>query len=316
MLEQIVVSEEIKSLRNLKEIFEDPNKKIYLEVIISFIKFNSSGLINDLEFFKIRNKPVAPYVATHLEVTNAMLLSGCSQPPLNNGVLGLINDYYLDLDYYIAIFKEAFKLSLDKFKKHIENHPAVPLFKAIRCFDPHCIQSNFNYHAFSTYFVIKEFNNYSDNLMNEWGIYCNLHENFDENFNLNNYWNEKINIFPTLSPIALKYVWLPVSAHSKVEAIIPIHTRCEKFPIRASECGLGYLPTVPTESVCGKWTELQKAIQNLLDLKKNLEKQENELKTKQVTLQKAKSSIIDSSNVNNSLTNGSKSPRSNKKLRN
>nr|CAG8503448.1 1702_t:CDS:2 [Entrophospora candida] len=102
--------------------------------------------------------------------------------------------------------------------------------------------------------------------------------------------------------------------HSKVEAIIPIHTRCEKFPIGASvrsqkisvpkqnsltkvqktfqECGLGYLPTVPTESVC-----------------------ENELKTKQVTLQKAKSSIIDSSNFNNSLTNGSKSPRSNKKLR-
>ncbi|CAJ0904152.1 11513_t:CDS:2 [Entrophospora sp. SA101] len=95
--------------------------------------------------------------------------------------------------------------------------------------------------------------------------------------------------------------------HSKVEAIIPIHTRCEKFPIRASV--RRYLPTVPTESVCGKWTELQKAIQNLLDLKKNLEKQENELKTKQVTLQKAKSSIIDSSNVNNSLTNGSKSPR-------
>ncbi|CAJ0879850.1 12257_t:CDS:2 [Entrophospora sp. SA101] len=101
--------------------------------------------------------------------------------------------------------------------------------------------------------------------------------------------------------------------HSKVEAIIPIHTRLQKT---FQECGLGYLPTVPTESVCGKWTELQKAIQNLLDLKKNLEKQENELKTKQVTLQKAKSSIIDSSNVNNSLTNGSKSPRSNKKLRN
>ncbi|CAH1767356.1 7349_t:CDS:2, partial [Entrophospora sp. SA101] len=118
-------------------------------------------LINDLEFFKIRNKPVA----THSEVTNAMLLSACSQPPLNNEDLGIINDYYLDLDYYIAIFKEAFKLSLDKFKKHIENHPAVPLFKAIRCFDPHCIQSNFNYHAFSTYFVIKEFNNYSDNLI-------------------------------------------------------------------------------------------------------------------------------------------------------
>ena len=42
-------------------------------------------------------------------------------------------------------------------------------------------------------------------------IYCNLYENFDENFNLNNYWNEKINIFPALTPIALKYIWLPVS---------------------------------------------------------------------------------------------------------
>ena len=79
------------------------------------------------------------------------------------------HDFGVSLDYYIAIFKEAFKLSLDKFKKHIENHPAVPLFKAIRCFDPHYIQSNFNYHAFSTYFVIKEFNNYSDNLMNKLG---------------------------------------------------------------------------------------------------------------------------------------------------
>ncbi|CAJ0639404.1 16223_t:CDS:2 [Entrophospora sp. SA101] len=112
---EIVVSEEIKSLKNLKEIFEDPNKKIYLEVIISFIKFNSS-----------RQKK---YVATHSEVTNAMLLSACSQPPLNNEDLGIINDYYLDLDYYIAIFKEAFKLSLDKFKNHIENHPAVPCLK-------------------------------------------------------------------------------------------------------------------------------------------------------------------------------------------
>nr|CAG8479219.1 14872_t:CDS:2 [Entrophospora candida] len=115
---EIVANEEIKSLKNLKEIFEDPNKKIYLEVTISLIKFNSS-----------RNKPVA---ATHSEVTNTMLLSGCNQPPLNNEVLGIINDYYLDLDYYIAIFKEAFKLSLDKFKKHIENHPVVPLFKAIK----------------------------------------------------------------------------------------------------------------------------------------------------------------------------------------
>jgi hypothetical protein len=117
----------------------------------------------------------------------------------------------LDLNYYIRIFKEAFKLSLEKFKKHVENHPAVPLFKAIRCFDPRCIQSNSNYHIFSTYFIIKEFNDYTDDLIYEWGIYCNLQENFDDNFDLDSYWNQKINTLPTLSSIALKYIWLPVS---------------------------------------------------------------------------------------------------------
>src|SRR5215216_7543816 len=89
-----------------------------------------------------------------IQLSSIMLLSGCSQPHVNNEVLGLINDCYLDLDFYIDIFKEAFKLSLEKFKKHIENHPAVSLFKAIRCFDPCYIQSNSNYHTFSTYFII------------------------------------------------------------------------------------------------------------------------------------------------------------------
>jgi hypothetical protein len=39
---EVVISEETKSLRNLKGIFNDPDRKIYLEIIINFIKFNSS----------------------------------------------------------------------------------------------------------------------------------------------------------------------------------------------------------------------------------------------------------------------------------
>lgn len=44
---------------------------------------------------------------------------------------------------------------------------------------------------------------------------------------------------------------------------------------------------MPTETVCGKWAELQKAIQNLLDLKKHADKLEHESKVKRSILQKA-----------------------------
>ncbi|CAH1767063.1 5148_t:CDS:2, partial [Entrophospora sp. SA101] len=88
--------------------------------------------------------------------------------------------------------------------------------------------------------------------------------------------------------------------HSPVEVLVPIISRREKFApgvvVRSQkipvpkqnltvkvqkalqEFGLGIRPNMPTETVCGKWTELQKAIQNLLDLKKHADKLEHELK--------------------------------------
>ncbi|CAJ0908932.1 19730_t:CDS:2 [Entrophospora sp. SA101] len=89
-------------------------------------------------------------------------------------------------------------------------------------------------------------------------------------------------------------------SHSPVEVLVPIISRREKFApgvvVRSQkipvpkqnltvkvqkalqEFGLGIRPNMPTETVCGKWTELQKAIQNLLDLKKHADKLEHELK--------------------------------------
>nr|CAG8491170.1 11091_t:CDS:10 [Entrophospora candida]CAG8499899.1 1660_t:CDS:10 [Entrophospora candida] len=91
-----------------------------------------------------------------------------------------------------------------------------------------------------------------------------------------------------------------LEAHSPVEVLVPIISRREKFApgvvVRSQkipvpkqnltvkvqkalqEFGLGIRPNMPTETVCGKWTELQKAIQNLLDLKKHADKLEHELK--------------------------------------
>ncbi|CAG8623099.1 31508_t:CDS:2, partial [Racocetra persica] len=50
-----------------------------------------------------------------------------------------------------------------------------------------------------------------DDLLNEWNIYCKLDEELDENINLDKYWKEKSDGLPSLSKIALFYIWLPVS---------------------------------------------------------------------------------------------------------
>jgi len=99
-----------------------------------------------------------------------------------------------------------------------------------------------------------------------------------------------------------------VEAHSPKEVHTPIVSkkeklnpgvlvRSQKIPIpkqalllkvhkALQEFGLGPRPTMPTETVCAKFTELQKMTQNLLDLKKQVDKQEHELKIKRATLQR------------------------------
>jgi len=56
---------------------------------------------------------------------------------------------------------------------------------------------------------------------------------------------------------------------------------------------------MPTENVCAKWIELQKAIVSLHDLKRHVEKQEHDLKTKKQLLEKAKAGAGGSSSSQN-----------------
>ncbi|CAG8547091.1 12039_t:CDS:2, partial [Acaulospora colombiana] len=60
----------------------------------------------------------------------------------------------------------------------------------------------------------------------------------------------------------------------------PKQAMAAKVQKTLQEFGLGPRPTIPTENVCGRWTELQKAIQTLLEIKKGVDKQEHELKAK------------------------------------
>jgi len=111
----------------------------------------------------------------------------------------------------IEIFSRAFVLAYEKFEKHISNHPALSLFKAIQCFDPRFIQSNTAYHNMENYRIIKEFQFPTDTLIQEWAIYCGFNESIEEFKDLDIYWRGKSSLLPELSSLALTYIWLPVS---------------------------------------------------------------------------------------------------------
>ena len=112
----------------------------------------------DLEFFKIRNLAIAPYVISRIDQTRAFLQNGTNNPPFSVEMSQLLSqNNYENYDDFIPIFSEAFTLALTKFEKHTNFHSALPLFRAIQCFNPQFIQASLNHHNLATYNLIIEF---------------------------------------------------------------------------------------------------------------------------------------------------------------
>ena len=65
------------------------------------------------------------------------------------------------------------------------------------------------------YRSIKELENPSDELLNEWAIYCGMQmDDLIDEIDLNEYWINIQDQLPILSEIALEYIWLPISSCS------------------------------------------------------------------------------------------------------
>ncbi|GBB87825.1 hypothetical protein RclHR1_14310002 [Rhizophagus clarus] len=109
-------------------------------VLKYFITYNSKRLINDLEFYKIRNKAIAPFVYSQIVSLQAFLSSGTRNPPISNEIFQLLNEENQDIASFVSLFSRAFILANEKCEKHISHHPALLFFKAIQCFDPRFIQ--------------------------------------------------------------------------------------------------------------------------------------------------------------------------------
>lgn len=168
-------------------------------------------MVNDLEFFKIRNKAIAPFVYSRILNLQAFFSSGRRNPPISNEIEQLLDETNYDRNSFISLFSKAFTSAYEKCEKHISHHPALLLFKAIQCFDPRFIQSNVNNHNMADYGIIEEFHSPTDALIQEWAIYCGLNEVAEELTDLDLYWRNKTRLLPELSTLALVYIWLPVS---------------------------------------------------------------------------------------------------------
>jgi hypothetical protein len=165
--------------------------------------------VDSYEFFKIKSKPIAPFVISRLAHLEIALKLG-TRSPFNDELKNKFLENNVDPKLYIKMFQEAFLIALSKLKKHIDYHPALPLFKAIQCFDPRYIRTHCN--GINSYSEIEEFKRPEKKIVEEWEIYCSLKEEFEnDELDLDNYWTNKTEMLPNLSKLALDYIWLPVS---------------------------------------------------------------------------------------------------------
>ena len=96
-------------------------------------------MVNDLEFFKIRNKAIALFVYSRIVSLQAFLSSGRRTPPISNEIDRILVEANCDEESYSTLFSEAFVLAYKKCEKHLLRHLALSLFKVIRYFDPRFI---------------------------------------------------------------------------------------------------------------------------------------------------------------------------------
>ncbi|GBC16444.2 CGG triplet repeat-binding protein 1 [Rhizophagus irregularis DAOM 181602=DAOM 197198] len=182
---------------------------IYLNFITSYAK----EFVQDLDFFQQLKKPVFPFVELRLQQLTAYIETYRNSDDFGLSLENLINSLRFNTHEFYSIFRAAFEAAYAKFAAHIPNHPARPLFHACQVFDPKFIHSGDVLRKnIRQYNKIKEFDNPSDELIREWGIYCGLDNELLGEMELDQYWVDKATQLPILSNIAMDYIWLPISS--------------------------------------------------------------------------------------------------------
>ena len=92
---------------------------------------------------------------------------------------------------------------------HVDVHPALNHYKAVRVFDPRLLGS-FS-HDIEHYRTIPELAAPSNELAHEFQMYC-LYNDVPDPLDLCSFWKSMSHRFPLLAQVARKSIWMPVSS--------------------------------------------------------------------------------------------------------
>jgi hypothetical protein len=182
-------------------------------IYLNFISFYASEFIQCLDFFQQIKKPIIPFAESRLQQLTAYIETYRNSDNFGPSLENLIIQRRFNTHEIYSIFRMAFEAAYSKFTVHIPNNPARSLFFACQVFDPKFIHFEDALRKnIRQYNAIKEFENPSDELLREWGIYCGLNNEFIGEVELDKYWLNKATQLPILSNLALDYIWLPISS--------------------------------------------------------------------------------------------------------
>jgi len=84
-----------------------------------FYLLNSFRFISDLEFFKIRNKVIIPFVYLRLVNLQTFLSVGKTNPLISSEINQIFIKNNYNIKSFILLFSKAFMLAYEKCKKYI-----------------------------------------------------------------------------------------------------------------------------------------------------------------------------------------------------
>ncbi|CAB4431722.1 unnamed protein product [Rhizophagus irregularis] len=184
-----------------------------ITIYINFISSYAKEFVQDLDFFQQLKKPVFPFVELRLQQLTAYIEMYRNSNEFDPLLENLITQLRFNPSEIYPIFQATFEAAYEKFAAHIPNHPARQLFYSCQVFDPKFVHNgDISRKNIRQYNLIKEFDNPSDELLREWGVYCGLDNEFLGDMELDQYWVDKATQLPILSNIALDYIWLPISS--------------------------------------------------------------------------------------------------------
>lgn len=199
--------DETDALRIICSFLSDAREFGLITIYINFISKFSKEFISTLNFFQ-QEKPIIPYVEGRLQQLTNFIESNVRAAHFGSPMDEIISQNGFQPSEFYPIFQSAFAKAYLKFAAHIPSHPGRPFFNACQIFNPKFIHTGgVSQKNLRRYEIIPELSNPSDDLLNEWAIYCNLQDDIEVGeIDLNEYWLKFSIQLPLLSQITLDYI--------------------------------------------------------------------------------------------------------------